>query len=93
VLQAAPTGYTAVVDWRGRVLEHTRLGGPAVLQRTVARRSGETWATQLGPPLGVALAVLTLVLAWLVQNVNAIPSSSLGPSTPTTSRAGTSTVC
>ena len=74
VLQAAPTGYTAVVDWRGQVLEHTRLGGPAVLHRTVARRSGETWATQLGPPLGVALAVLTLVLAWLVQNVSAIPS-------------------
>jgi apolipoprotein N-acyltransferase len=74
VLQAAPTGYTAVVDWRGEVLERTRLGGPAVLQRTVARRSGQTWATQLGPRLGVTLAVLTLVLAWLLQNLSALPS-------------------
>jgi apolipoprotein N-acyltransferase len=74
VLQAAPTGYTAVVDWRGRVLERTALGGPTVLHRTVARRSGQTWATQLGPRLGVALVLLTLVLAWLIQNLSAIPS-------------------
>ena len=77
VLQAAPTGYTAVVDWRGRVLAHSRLGGPAVLHRTVARRSGETWATQLGPPLGIALVILTLVLAWLLQNLSALPSAFL----------------
>jgi apolipoprotein N-acyltransferase len=77
VLQAAPTGYTAVVDWRGRVLERTSLGRAAVLQRTIDTRSGTTWATQLGPRLGVVLAVLTLVLAWLVQNMSALPSDFL----------------
>jgi apolipoprotein N-acyltransferase len=77
VLQAAPTGYTAVVDWRGRVLERTSLGGPAVLQRTIAIRAGTTWATQLGPRLGLILAVLSLVLVWLTQNLSALPSDSL----------------
>jgi apolipoprotein N-acyltransferase len=79
VLQAAPTGYTAVVDRRGRVLARTALGGPAVLSRTVARRAGQTWATQLGPRLGVTLVILTLVLAWLLQNLSAIPSVFLAP--------------
>ena len=74
VLQAAPTGYTAVVDWRGRVLARSALGRPGVLQRTVARRTGQTWAIQVGPRLGVTLAVLTLVVAWLVQNLSAMPS-------------------
>jgi len=77
VLQAAPTGYTAVVDWRGRVRARSALGGPAVLHGTVARRSGQTWATQIGPRLGVALAVLSLVLAWLGQNMSALPSAFL----------------
>jgi hypothetical protein len=48
-----------------------------VLQRTVARRSGQTWATQVGPRLGVTLAVLILVVAWLAQNLSALPSAFL----------------
>jgi apolipoprotein N-acyltransferase len=77
VLQAAPTGYSAVVDWRGRVLARTSLGPAALIERSVARRSGHTWATQLGPRLGVVLAVLTLILAWLTQNLSALPSGFL----------------
>jgi apolipoprotein N-acyltransferase len=77
VLQAAPTGYTAVVDWRGRVVARSELGGPAVLERTVARRSGQTWATQVGPRLGVVLAVLALIVSWLIQNLSAKPSDLL----------------
>jgi apolipoprotein N-acyltransferase len=77
VLQAAPTGYTAVVDWRGRVLQRTALGGAAVLERTVETRTGTTWATQLGPRLAVVLAVLTLVVVWLIENLSAIPSGFL----------------
>jgi apolipoprotein N-acyltransferase len=77
VLQAAPTGYSAVVDWRGRVLARTSLGRPEVLKLSVVRRTGQTWATQLGPRLGVTLAVLALFLAWVVQNLSVIPSSFL----------------
>ncbi|MCU1450899.1 MAG: Apolipoprotein N-acyltransferase, partial [Acidimicrobiales bacterium] len=42
VVQAAPTGYTAVVDDRGRVHVHSDLGRPAVIRRQVERRAGST---------------------------------------------------
>jgi apolipoprotein N-acyltransferase len=57
VVQSAPTGYTAVVDAGGRVLVHSDLGRPAVIQRTVERRSGTTPATRLGDG-PIALAAL-----------------------------------
>ncbi|HEV3399173.1 MAG TPA: apolipoprotein N-acyltransferase [Actinomycetes bacterium] len=58
VVQAAPTGFTAVVDPRGRVVAHSDLGPAAVLQRTVTMRHGQTLATRLGDgPLTVASAV------------------------------------
>jgi apolipoprotein N-acyltransferase len=79
VLQAAPTGYTAIVDWRGRVVARTTLGPAALIERSIARRGGRTWATQLGSRLGVALAVLTLIVAWLLQNLSAMPSDFLAP--------------
>src|SRR5205823_760471 len=62
VVQAAPTGYSAVVDWRGRVGAHSDLGRPAVLERTVQRRTGTTPATALGDlPLALAAAA---ALVW-----------------------------
>ena len=66
VVQSAPTGYSAVVDWRGKVLAHTALGRRAVLQRQVRRRAGQTVATRLGetPLLGLAaLAAAALAVA------------------------------
>ena len=58
VVQSAPTGYSAVVDWRGKVLAHTALGRRAVLQRQVRRRAGQTLATRLGETPLVGLAAL-----------------------------------
>ena len=60
VVQAAPTGFTAVVDPRGRVVAVTDLGPAAVVERRVTLRSGETLATRLGdaPPTVVALTAL-----------------------------------
>jgi apolipoprotein N-acyltransferase len=58
VVQAAPTGFTAVVDPDGRVVAHTDLGPAAVLHRTVTLRKGQTPATRLGDgPVTVAAAV------------------------------------
>ncbi|HYX44071.1 MAG TPA: apolipoprotein N-acyltransferase, partial [Acidimicrobiales bacterium] len=48
VVQAAPTGYTAVVDAGGRVRARSALGGPEVLTRTVERRQGRTLAARAG---------------------------------------------
>jgi apolipoprotein N-acyltransferase len=58
VVQAAPTGYTAVVNAQGHVLAHSDLGREAVIRRTVERRSGQTPATRLGDGLPALAALL-----------------------------------
>jgi apolipoprotein N-acyltransferase len=63
VVQAAPTGITAVVDARGRVRRRSGLGVAAVVQATVARRRGTTPAVRLGDGPVVAVAVAVLALA------------------------------
>ncbi len=65
LLQAAPTGYGAYVDNRGRLRARTTLGRRQVIQRPAIMRKGRTVYTRAGdvPLLGVAGAVLAL--AWL----------------------------
>ena len=60
VLQAAPTGFSAVVDNSGDVLDRTAISEQAVLHATVERREGQTWAVRYGawPMVIVALAAL-----------------------------------
>jgi apolipoprotein N-acyltransferase len=62
LVQAAPTGYSAVIDQRGRVRGRGGLGGPAVVAASVELRSGTTLAVRLGPRpwLIVALGMLAL---------------------------------
>ena len=62
VVQAAPTGYSAVVDQRGRVQARGPLGRAAVIQRTVELRQGRTWAVRLGEWPCALLAALGLAL-------------------------------
>ena len=62
--QAAPTGYSALIDHRGRVLERSALGGREVLVRELSLRNGETVATWLGPWPIVVVALLGLSLSW-----------------------------
>jgi apolipoprotein N-acyltransferase len=64
VLQAAPTGFSAVVDRRGKVLQRTNLGDREVLTATVDRRTGTTLYTRFGDGPFVFLTLLALVVAW-----------------------------
>ena len=64
VLQAAPTGFSAIVDPDGRVLARTKISEQAVLQEVVALREGDTIATVIGPLPVVFLSALTVALAW-----------------------------
>jgi apolipoprotein N-acyltransferase len=64
VLQAAPTGFSAVVDHRGVVHQRTNLGDREVLTATVQRRTGDTIYTRLGDGPFVFLTLLVLVVAW-----------------------------
>ena len=63
VVQAAPTGYTAVVDAGGRVRARSGLGGAEVLTRTVDRRRGRTLASRAGELPVVLLSGLVLLVA------------------------------
>ena len=66
VLQAAPTGFSAVVDPTGRVIARTSISEQAVLQQVVALRGGDTIATVIGPLPVIVVSGLLLGLArWL----------------------------
>jgi apolipoprotein N-acyltransferase len=67
VVQAAPTGYSAVIDATGRVRTRSGLGSPAVLERTVEHRRGQTVATRLGDGPVTTAAVLGLALVAAVS--------------------------
>ena len=64
VLQAAPTGFSAVVDPDGAVLQRTGVSEQAVLHATVERRVGDTWAVTLGDRVPFAVAVLLVAAGW-----------------------------
>lgn len=60
VLQAAPTGFSAIVTPDGDVVERTAISERRVLQDTIGVREGNTLATRLGdlPMLVVALVLM-----------------------------------
>ena len=64
VVQAAPTGYTAIIGASGRVHAHTDLGAAAVLSRTVDVRRGSTLYLRTGDAPAVVVALLCLMLLW-----------------------------
>jgi apolipoprotein N-acyltransferase len=61
VVQAAPTGYSALIDHDGRVRARSTLGRQQVLTGTVALRDGQTVFLRLGDMPFVALAILALL--------------------------------
>ena len=61
VVQAAPTGYSAIVDHDGLVLQSTPLGAPAVVEGIVQLRTGDTPWTVIGSLPVMALAAIGLV--------------------------------
>ena len=67
VLQAAPTGFSAIVTPGGRVVDRTGVSERAVLHGTVELRSGRTWALTVGDHLPVALALATVAGGWLLE--------------------------
>ena len=66
VLQAAPTGFSAIIDDSGTVLERTSISESAVLRRSVEQRTGDTIATIIGPLPIVIVSALLVVISWLL---------------------------
>lgn len=66
VLQAAPTGYSAVISPNGQVVQMSRLGTPALLRERVPLRTGLTPYARIGDAPLIALALATVVSAALL---------------------------
>ena len=65
VVQAAPTGFTAVIDSGGDVLERTSISEQRVVYTDIELREGRTWYTNLGDwPIIAALIAVLLVSMW-----------------------------
>jgi len=65
VLQASPTGLSAVIDPHGTVVARTDVSERAVLEETITRREGRTVATVIGPLPVVAVAAALVIGARL----------------------------
>ncbi|MEW6152733.1 MAG: apolipoprotein N-acyltransferase, partial [Actinomycetota bacterium] len=66
-VQAAPTGYSVIVDHRGRVVVQGGLGGQEVLAAEVRLRSGLTLASRAGDWPVLVLAGLVFGLSWAIR--------------------------
>lgn len=64
VLQAAPTGFSAIVNPTGTVEQRTSISEQTVLQQDVMLRSGDTIATRIGPLPIVFVSLIALVVSW-----------------------------
>ena len=77
VVQAAPTGFSAVVDNRGRLLARSRIGERRVLVRRIERRRGLTPYARWNDAPALCLALL-LWLIGLACRQREIQASSVG---------------
>lgn len=83
VVQAAPTGYSAVVSPSGEVAQRTSLGCAAVLRAVVRRRQGATIYTRAGDAPILLLALVGLIGSWTMQR------RRTGPAEPPIDETGT----
>jgi apolipoprotein N-acyltransferase len=66
-LQAAPTGFSAIVTPDGEVTQRTGISEQAVLEQTIQKRQGQTISTIVGPWPMLASALLSIMAAWFLQ--------------------------
>jgi apolipoprotein N-acyltransferase len=67
VVMAAPTGFSAILDPRGRLRMVTGLGRRQVLTATVDRRQGSTPYLRLGDRPFVIASLLLVLLGWVLS--------------------------
>ena len=67
VLQAAPTGFTAIVEPDGTVVDRTDVSEQAVVQGTIELREGNTLAVRLGSWPMLLLAALAVAAGWIIE--------------------------
>ncbi len=77
LVQAAPTGFSAIVDPRGRLLQRSDVGEATVLRATIERLEGTTPAQSTGDLIPMVLAggvVFSLLTAEWMRRRSAVPT-------------------
>jgi len=81
VLQAAPTGFSAIVTPQGDVIDRTGVSEQAVVQGRVELREGLTWAVRFGYwPMAIS-SLLLAMSAWVIS-ANARDARPKGATAP-----------
>ena len=75
-LQAAPTGFSAIIDPAGNVEQRSGIGEAHVLRQRVELRDGRTLAMIWGEAPALVLSALALVAAWLLERRRRDPAGS-----------------
>jgi apolipoprotein N-acyltransferase len=65
-MQAAPTGYSAIVTPDGRIVERSSIGDQTVLTSEINRRAGLSWAVRFGDWPALVVSILAIALAWAI---------------------------
>jgi apolipoprotein N-acyltransferase len=76
LVQAAPTGFSAIVTPAGDIVSHTTMGEAGVVQGKVQLRDGDTIAAVTGDLFALLLAGALLALAWglLLRSRRQVPA-------------------
>jgi apolipoprotein N-acyltransferase len=67
VVQAAPTGFTAIVSPTGEVVQRTSISEARVLHGTVGLRDGQTWSTRFGRWPAILIALACVAGGWWIE--------------------------
>ncbi len=70
VVQAAPTGFSAFISPNGDVFSRTSVSEAEVIIYQVPLRQGQTWYTDLGDIIWVALMAAMLAISWLLLRLD-----------------------
>jgi len=78
VLQAAPTGFSAVISPDGEVLDRTGVSEQRVLVETIERRTGNTIWVRTGPWPTIVASLLALLAGWIHARRHTARDHSVG---------------
>lgn len=93
VLQAAPTGYSALIEPDGSVVERSGISERRIIAGTIQRRSGQSPAIRFGPQPWLVLAALLVAVGWLLgRRFQAKVAAASEPPEPASVRQGATTV-
>jgi apolipoprotein N-acyltransferase len=79
VVQAAPTGFSAIITPSGEIVQRSGISEQRVLEGTIERRSGLTWAVRLGDWPALILAALLIALGWKLSGAKVAHRATSAP--------------